>query len=86
MVDYHLQRLIREVGKDDFAIYMKIMDGCAARKLYDNLSRQKRGEMYEYSQTFGTMRHADIEKTAKDILKIIRRLEDEGEIHIVEVM
>ena len=86
MSNADMQRLIKEIGKDDFAFYMKIMDGDAVRKLYDNLPRQKRDELYEYSQSFGSMELADIEKTAEVILKIIRRLEDEGEIHIVEGM
>ena len=86
MSNADMQRLIKEVGKDNIAVYMKIMDGDAVRKLYDNLPRQKRDEFYEYSQSFGPMEHADIEKTAEVILKIIRRLEDEGEIHIVEGM
>ena len=86
MSNADMQRLIKEVGKDNIAVYMKIMDGDAVRKLYDNLPRQKRDELYEYSQSFGPMELADIEKTAEVILKIIRRLEDEGEIHIVEGM
>lgn len=86
MSNADMQRLIKEVGKDNIAVYMKIMDGDAVRKLYDNLPRQKRDEFYEYSQSFGSMELADIEKTAEVILKIIRRLEDEGEIHIVEGM
>ena len=86
MSNADMQRLIKEVGKDNIAVYMKIMDGDAVRKLYDNLPRQKRDELYEYSQSFGSMELADIEKTAEVILKIIRRLEDEGEIHIVEGM
>ena len=77
-----LQRIIREINKETLALALKgvsesIMD-CVMR----NLSSKAAVLLQEEISYLGPVRSTEVDKAQHDIINVIRRLEDEGEIVI----
>ena len=77
-----IQRIIREVNKETLALALKgasetIMD-CILR----NLSTRAAESLQEEISYLGPVRSTEVDKAQLEIINIVRRLEDEGEIFI----
>jgi flagellar motor switch protein FliG len=77
-----IQRIIREVDSKDFAYALKGSSEEVADAIYRNMSKRASAALKEDIEYLGPVRIADVEKAQQNIVNIIRRLDDAGEIII----
>ena len=78
--DRAIQLLLREIQSDSLILAMKGASEPLREKIFKNMS-QRAGEMLrEDLESRGPVRVSEVENEQKEILKIVRRLADEGQI------
>ncbi|HBM74941.1 MAG TPA: flagellar motor switch protein FliG [Clostridiaceae bacterium] len=77
-----IQRIIREVDSKDFAYALKGSSEEVADAIYRNMSKRASAALKEDIEYLGPVRIVDVEKAQQNIVNIIRRLDDAGEIII----
>ena len=78
--DKSMERVLREIDNTCIAVAMKGMPGKARKRVFDNVSTRLGILLAEDMEFMGPVRMKDVEDVCKDILKIIVRLVDRGEI------
>jgi len=82
MDDRSIQLVLREVESKDLALALKGSNEEVQEKIKKNMS-QRAAEMLEEEMVFlGPVRLRDVEEAQQQIVNVIRRLEDSGEIII----
>lgn len=82
--DRGIQELLREVSKEDLAVALKGASGEVREKILRNMSSRAAEMLKEDMETRGPVRVRDVEKAQQNILKLCRKLEEEGRIVISE--
>jgi flagellar motor switch protein FliG len=78
--DRGIQLLLREVQSESLVIALKGTNEALRELIFKNMS-QRAGEMLrEDLEAKGPVRLSEVEAEQKEILKIVRRLADEGEL------
>lgn len=78
--DHGIQLLLREIQSESLIVALKGSPEELREKIYKNMS-QRAGEMLkEDLEAKGPVRVSEVEAEQKEILKIVRRLADEGQI------
>jgi flagellar motor switch protein FliG len=77
-----IQRLLRDVTSDMLIVALKGAQPELKEKILNNMSVRAAASMREDLESRGPMRLSEVESQQKEILKIVRRLADEGEIVI----
>ena len=77
-----IQRVIREVDTKDFALALKGSSEEVADAIYKNMSKRAAATLKEDIEYLGPVRLVDVEKSQQNIVGIIRRLDEAGEIII----
>jgi flagellar motor switch protein FliG len=77
-----IQRLLRDVTSDMLIVALKGAQPELKEKVLNNMSVRAAASMREDLESRGPMRLSEVEAQQKEILKIVRRLADEGEIVI----
>lgn len=77
-----IQRVIREVDTKDFALALKGSSEEVADAIYKNMSKRAAATLREDIEYLGPVRLVDVEKAQQNIVNIIRRLDEAGEIII----
>jgi flagellar motor switch protein FliG len=77
-----IQRLLRDVTSDMLIVALKGAQPELKEKILSNMSVRASASMREDLESRGPMRLSEVEAQQKEILKIVRRLADEGEIVI----
>jgi flagellar motor switch protein FliG len=77
-----IQRLLRDVTSDMLIVALKGAQPELKEKILNNMSVRAAASMREDLESRGPMRLSEVETQQKEILKIVRRLADEGEIVI----
>lgn len=77
-----LQRIIREINKETLALALKGANDSIMDCIMRNLSSKAADLLREEISYLGPVRSTDVDKAQLEIINIIRRLEDEGEIII----
>ncbi|MGL4926736.1 MAG: flagellar motor switch protein FliG [Plesiomonas shigelloides] len=80
--DRGIQMLLREVPNDVLQRALKGADEHLREKVYRNMSKRAMGMLREDLEAMGPVRVADVEAAQKEVLAIIRRMADAGEIVI----
>jgi len=81
--DRAIQLLLREVQSEALIVALKGANDQLREKIFKNMS-QRAGEMLkEDLEAKGPVRVSEVETQQKEILKIVRRLADEGQISLV---
>ena len=78
--DRALQLMMREVQSDKLVIAMKGADPDLRDKIFRNMSSRAAETLREDLEAKGPVRLSEVEAEQKEILKILRRLADEGQI------
>lgn len=78
--DRALQLMMREVQSDKLVIAMKGADPDLREKIFKNMSSRAAETLREDLDAKGPVRISEVETEQKEILKILRRLADEGQI------
>ncbi|MDI6717090.1 MAG: flagellar motor switch protein FliG [Actinomycetota bacterium] len=80
--DRAIQRILREIDSKKLALALKTANEDLKEKVFANMS-QRAGEMLREDMEFlGPVRLRDVEQAQQEIVNIVRRLEEEGEIII----
>ncbi|MGL6189487.1 MAG: FliG C-terminal domain-containing protein, partial [Serratia nevei] len=80
--DRGIQMLLREVPNDVLQRALKGADEHLREKVYRNMSKRAVEMLREDLEAMGPVRVADVEAAQKEVLAIIRRMADAGEIVI----
>lgn len=80
--DRGIQEILKEVSKDDLVLAIKGAGDDMKAKIFKNMSERASQSIKEDMETKGPVRVSEIEKSQQAILKIAKRLEEEGKIVI----
>lgn len=80
--DRGIQEILKEVSKDDLVLAIKGAGDDMKTKIFKNMSERAAQSIKEDIESKGPVRVSEIEKSQQAILKIAKRLEEEGKIVI----
>jgi flagellar motor switch protein FliG len=78
--DRGIQLLMREVQSDSLVVALKGTSDALKEKIFKNMSSRAADMLREDLEAKGPVRLSEVEAEQKEILKIVRRLGDEGQI------
>jgi flagellar motor switch protein FliG len=78
--DRGMQEMLKEVSKDFLAIALKAAKEEVKAKIFRNMSERAVSLLTEDMEARGPVKVSEVEKTQQAILKIVRKLIDEGKI------
>ncbi|WP_298439837.1 flagellar motor switch protein FliG [Geobacter sp.] len=78
--DRSIQGIMREISNDTLTLAMKTADESIKEKIFRNISSRAAEMIKEDLEVMGPVRLSDVEKAQGEIIKIVRRLEEEGKV------
>ncbi|MBI5626195.1 MAG: flagellar motor switch protein FliG [Nitrosomonadales bacterium] len=78
--DRGIQLILREVQSESLIIALKGANEELREKIFKNMSQRAAEMMREDLESKGPVKLSDVEANQKEILKVVRRLSDEGQI------
>lgn len=78
-----LQRVLRDVSGEQLIVALKGAEPAMREKVLANMSTRAAETLREDLESRGPVRVSEVEEQQKEILKLVRRLADEGEIMMV---
>jgi flagellar motor switch protein FliG len=78
--DRSVQMLLREVQSDSLVIALKGASEPLRDKIFKNMSQRASEMLREDLESRGPVRLSEVESEQKEILKVVRRLADEGQV------
>ncbi len=81
--DRGLQRLLREVSKEDLALALKMCSEELKEKLFRNMSERAREMLLEDMEALGPVRIKDVEEAQRRITALARAMMEKGELILV---
>lgn len=80
--DKAIQSVLREVQGDSLVIALKGADAALRERIFKNMSQRAAEQMREDLETKGPVKLSEVEAQQKEVIKIVRRLAEEGQIAI----
>jgi len=80
--DKAIQTLLREVQSESLIVALKGADQALRERIFKNMSSRAAETMREDLESKGPVRLSEVEAEQREILKIVRRLADEGQIQL----
>jgi len=80
--DRGIQEMLKEVNKESLAVALKAVKEEVKEKIFRNMSERAVALLTEDMEVRGPVKVSEVEKTQQAILKIVRRLINEGKIAI----
>ncbi|GAB3364397.1 flagellar motor switch protein FliG [Giesbergeria giesbergeri] len=80
--DRSIQVVLREVASETLIVALKGASGELMNKFLNNMSKRASAALKEDLEARGPMRLSEVEEQQKEIIKIVRRLADEGQVVI----
>ncbi len=78
--DRSIQLILREVGRDLLTLAFRSASESVKSKFFRNMSTEAAEMLNEDMESMGPVRLRDVEKAQQDIVKVVRRLDEEGTI------
>ncbi|MEI6306237.1 MAG: flagellar motor switch protein FliG [Deltaproteobacteria bacterium] len=78
--DRSIQSIMREVSNDTLTLAMKTSPEDVKNKIFRNISSRAAEMIKEDLEVMGPVRLSDVEKAQSEIIKIVRKMEEEGKI------
>ncbi len=78
--DRSIQAVMREVSNDTLTLAMKASAEDVKDKIFRNISARAADMIKEDIEVMGPVRLSDVEKAQSEIIKIVRKMEEEGRI------
>ncbi|MDH5669468.1 MAG: flagellar motor switch protein FliG [Nitrospira sp.] len=78
--DRGIQELMKEISKDDLPLALRGANPDVKDKFFKNMSTRAAEMLKDDMEAKGPVRVADVEKSQQNILKVCRKLEEEGRI------
>jgi flagellar motor switch protein FliG len=80
--DRSIQAIMREVSNDSLTLALKAATEDLKEKIFKNISSRAAEMIKEDLEVMGPVRLSDVERAQSEIIKIVRRLEEEGQLVI----
>lgn len=80
MDDRSIQTLLREVANDQLVLALKGASPELREKIFKNMSQRAAEMLREDLESRGPVRVSEVEAAQKEILKVVRRLAEEGQV------
>jgi flagellar motor switch protein FliG len=80
--DKSMQLILREVSNDQMVLALKTASEELKNKILSNVSKRAQEMIKDDLEAMGPKKLSDVEKVQHEILKVARRLEDEGKISL----
>ncbi|BCB96473.1 flagellar motor switch protein FliG [Dissulfurispira thermophila] len=80
--DRGIQMVLKEITTDDLALALKMASEELKAKIFKNMSQRAVQILKEEMEAKGAVRVSDVEKAQMNIVRVARRLEEEGKIII----
>ncbi len=80
--DRSIQVVLREVASETLIVALKGASGELLNKFLNNMSKRASAALKEDLEARGPLRLSEVEEQQKEIIKIVRRLADEGQVVI----
>jgi flagellar motor switch protein FliG len=80
--DKAIQAMLREIQSDSLIVALKGADQALRERIFKNMSTRAAETMREDLESKGPVRLSEVEGEQREILKVVRRLADEGQIQI----
>ena len=77
-----IQKILREVDQQELALALKGADTEVQDIIFSNMSRRAAGMLKEDMEFMGPARLCDVEAAQQNIIRIAKRLEEDGDIVI----
>ncbi|MBF0505309.1 MAG: flagellar motor switch protein FliG [Nitrospirae bacterium] len=78
--DRGIQMILKEITTDDLALALKMASDELKTKIFKNMSQRAVQILKEEMESKGAVRVSDVEKAQMNIVRVARRLEEEGKI------
>ncbi|MBT1071951.1 flagellar motor switch protein FliG [Pelotalea chapellei] len=78
--DRSIQSIMREVSNDTLTLAMKTSTDDVKDKIFRNISSRAAEMIKEDLEVMGPVRLSDVEKAQGEIIKIVRKMEEEGKV------
>ena len=78
--DRSIQSVMREVSNDTLTLAMKTSPDEVKEKIFRNISSRAADMIKEDLEVMGPVRLSDVEKAQGEIIKIVRKMEEEGKL------
>lgn len=80
--DRSIQAIMREVSNDTLTLAMKATTEEVKEKIFRNISSRAADMIKEDLEVMGPVRLSDVEKAQSEIIKIVRKMEEDGKVVI----
>ncbi|MEW5744001.1 MAG: flagellar motor switch protein FliG [Nitrospirota bacterium] len=80
--DRGIQMVLKEITTDDLALALKMASDDLKAKIFKNMSQRAVQILKEEMESKGAVRVSDVEKAQMNVVRVARRLEEEGKIVI----
>jgi flagellar motor switch protein FliG len=80
--DRGIQLLLREIQSESLIVALKGADEALREKVFKNMSSRAAEMLKEDLEAKGPVRLSEVEAEQREILKVVRRLADEGQIQL----
>jgi flagellar motor switch protein FliG len=80
--DKGIQMVLKEITTDDLSLALKMATDDLKAKIYKNMSQRAVQILKEEIEAKGAVKVSDVEKAQMNIVRVARRLEEEGKIVI----
>lgn len=80
--DRGIQAIMREVSNDTLTLAMKTATDELKDKIFKNISSRAADMIKEDLEVMGPVRLSDVERAQSEIIKVVRRMEEEGQLVI----
>ncbi len=80
--DRGIQTILKEINNEDLLLALKTATDEVKEKIFRNMSQRAASMIQDDLEALGPVRLTDIEKAQQTIVKVARKLEDEGKIII----
>jgi len=81
--DRGLQKLLRQISKEDLALALKMASDELKEKIFRNLSQRAAQMLVEDMEALGPVRVRDVEKAQQRIIAVARTLEEKGDLVVM---
>jgi flagellar motor switch protein FliG len=78
--DFAIQTLLREISTDDLKLALKGASPEIREKFFRNMSKRAADLMKEELEMMGPVRISEVEKAQQNIIRVAKKLEQEGKI------
>lgn len=78
--DRSIQAIMREVSNDTLTLAMKTSPDEVKEKIFKNISSRAAEMIKEDLEVMGPVRLSDVDKAQSEIIKVVRKMEEEGKI------